>query len=208
MQAGPAGPALRIIAGLTVVAWALQALFFPLENAALFAGFVPARFTLDVPALDIVPRYLTPLTATLVHGDILHLTMNLVTFWYCGKFVERFLGASGLVILYAVGAYASAGMHYLVNAGEPMPMIGASGAISAVIGAYAMLFSTSETKSFGPIPAEWVRALWLAAAWVGVQWMIGVAGAASGYSIAIAAHIGGFFAGLVLAKPLLRRRFS
>jgi len=208
VEAGPAGPALRIIAGLTIVAWALQAMFFPLENAALFAGFVPARFTLDVPALDIVPRYLTPLTATLVHGDILHLTMNLVTFWYCGKIVERILGASGLVILYAVGAYASAGMHYLVNAGEPMPMIGASGAISAVLGAYAMLFSTSQTKSFGPIPAEWVRALWLAAAWVGVQWMIGIAGAASGYSIAIAAHIGGFFAGLVLAKPLLRRRFS
>lgn len=208
MQAGPAGPALRIIAGLTVVAWALQALLFPLENAALFAGFVPARFTLDVPALDIVPRYLTPLTATLVHGDILHLTMNLVTFWYCGKIVERFLGASGLVILYVVGAYASAGMHYLVNAGEPMPMIGASGAISAVLGAYAMLFSTSETKRFGPLPAEWVRALWLAAAWVGVQWMIGIAGAASGYSIAIAAHIGGFFAGLVLAKPLLRRHYS
>ena len=104
MEAGPAGPALRIIAGLTIVAWALQAMFFPLENAALFAGFVPARFTLDVPALDIVPRYLTPLTATLVHGDILHLTMNLVTFWYCGKIVERILGASGLVILYAVGA--------------------------------------------------------------------------------------------------------
>jgi membrane associated rhomboid family serine protease len=75
-----------------------------------------------------------------------------------------------------------------------------------VVGAYAMLFSTSETKSFGPIPAEWVRALWLAAGWIGVQWLIGLAVSASGFSIAIDAHIGGFLAGLVMAKPLLRRR--
>lgn len=208
MQSFPAGPAIRVITGALAVAWGLQVLLLSLEDAALFVGFVPARFTLDIPALDVIPRYLTPLTATLVHGDILHLGMNLITFWYCGKIVERFLGASGLTILFLVGAYASAGLHYLVNTGEPQPMIGASGAISAVVGAYAMLFSTSETRSFGPIPAEWVRALWLAAAWVGVQWMIGIASAASGYSIAIAAHIGGFFAGLLLAKPLLRRRFA
>lgn len=212
MQGGPAGPVLRIITSVTVVAWVLQMLFWPLENAALIAGFVPARFLMDIPALDTIPRYLTPLTASLVHGDILHLTMNMITFWYCGKLVERFLGSSGLVILFVVGAYASAGLHYLVNTGDPLeagtPMIGASGAVSAVIGAYAMLFSSSEAKSWGPIPAEWMRALWLMAGWVGVQWLIGIASAGSGYSIAIAAHIGGFMAGLLLAKPLLKRRFT
>lgn len=207
MPAVPAGPALRILASVLTLAWIAQIILIPLDHAALFAGFVPARFTLDVPALDFIPRYLTPLTATLVHGDVLHLAMNLLTFWYCGKLVERFLGASGLLILFGIGAYVSAGFHFWVNAGAPQPMIGASGAVSAVIGAYAMLFSTSAAKNFGPVPAELVRALWLAAAWVGVQWMIGFAGAASGYSIAIAAHIGGFFTGLILAKPLLGRRF-
>ncbi len=208
MRPAPAGPVIRGLAGLTLIAWVIQFVAFPLEDAALFAGFVPARFTLDIPSLDIIPRYLTPLTATLVHGDLLHLAMNLITFWYCGKIVEQFLGSTGLGLLYVLGAYASAALHYLMNAGEPQPMIGASGAISAVVGAYAMLFSTSETKPFGPIPAEWVRALWLAAAWTGVQWMIGIAGAASGYNIAIAAHIGGFLAGLLLARPLLRRHFA
>lgn len=206
MQGGPAGPAIRIITGLTIVAWGLQMLFWPLDYAALVAGFVPARFQMDVPALDIVPRFLTPLTATLVHGGVLHLVMNLITFWYCGKLVEHFLGTRSLAILYVIGAYASAGLQYVV--GSDQPMIGASGAISAVVGAYAMLFSTSEAKSWGPISAEWMRALWLLAGWVGVQWLIGIASAGAGYSVAIAAHIGGFIAGLLLAKPLLRQRFS
>lgn len=183
-------------------------LFWPLENVALTAGFVPARFVLDIPALNIVPVWLTPLTATLVHGGLVHLAMNLLTFWYCGKLVEQLLGSTALIVLYVLGAYASAGLHYFVNAGEPMPMIGASGAISAVVGAYAMLFSTSEAKRWGPISAEWMRALWLMAGWVGVQWLLGIASAGTGYSIAIAAHIGGFIAGLLLAKPLLKNRFS
>ena len=206
MQGGPAGPAIRIITGLTVVAWALQMLFWPVDYVALVAGFVPARFQMDVPALDIIPRFLTPLTATLVHGGVLHLVMNLITFWYCGKLVEHVLGTRSLAIMYVIGAYASAGLQYAV--GSDQPMIGASGAISAVVGAYAMLFSTSEAKSWGPISAEWMRALWLLAGWVGVQWLIGIASAGAGYSIAIAAHIGGFVAGLLLAKPLLRMRFS
>lgn len=206
MQDGPAGPALRIITGLTIVAWGLQMLFWPLEYVALVAGFVPARFVMDVPALDIIPRFLTPLSATLVHGGFLHLLMNLLTFWYCGKLVEHVLGSGRLVLLYVVGAYGSAGLQYLV--GSDQPMIGASGAISAVVGAYAMLFSTSEAKSWGPFSAESMRALWLLAGWVGVQWLIGIASAGSGYSVAIAAHIGGFIAGLLLAKPLLYRASS
>jgi membrane associated rhomboid family serine protease len=190
------------------VAWVLQFLFLTLDSIAFLGGFVPARMSQNIPELDFIPAFLTPLTAAFLHGDILHLSMNLLTFWFCGKIVERFIGTSGLILLYVAGAYASAGLHYLVNMHDMQPMIGASGAISAVVGAYALLFSTSEARQIGPIPAEWVRALWLAAGWVGVQWLIGIAGAASGYNIAIAAHIGGFFAGLLLAKPLLRRRFS
>ena len=53
-----------------------------------------------------------------------------------------------------------------------------------------------------------MRALWLLAGWVGVQWLIGIASAGSGYSVAIAAHIGGFIAGLLMAKPLLYRASS
>ncbi|MBU6252933.1 MAG: rhomboid family intramembrane serine protease [Alphaproteobacteria bacterium] len=208
MRSSASGHVTRSISLVTALAWAAQFFLIQLEPVAMMAGFVPARFAAEVPGLDLIPRFLTPLTATLVHGDLLHLSMNLITFWYCGRIVERVVGGKGLIILYLIGAYASAATHWLVNIGQDQPMIGASGAISAVLGAYAMMFSQSEARAFGPIPAEWVRALWLAAGWAGVQWMIGFAGAASGYSIAIAAHIGGFFAGLLLAKPLLRRRFA
>lgn len=203
-----AGWGVRLLAAVTALAWLIQIIFVPLADAAMLAGFVPVRLAGPLPELDLIPVVLTPLTATLVHGDLLHLTMNLITLWYCGKVVERFLGTSGLALLYLIGAYASVGFHLIFNLGAVQPMVGASGAISAVVGAYAMLFSTSTARALGPISAEWVRALWLAAAWTGVQWMIGLAGDVSGYSIAIAAHIGGFFAGLLLAKPLLRRRFG
>ena len=83
------------------------------------------------------------------------------------------------------------------------------GAISALLGTYAMIFSQRGVKAFGPVPAYFVRMAWLAAAWVGLQLLIGFAG---GYdslfgSVAIGAHIGGFLAGLLLARPLLAHRF-
>ena len=85
-----------------------------------------------------MPAWLTPLTATLIHGGIAHLALNLVMLVYCGLFAERALGAAGVVILYIVGAYAAALGHWAFEPGSSMPMIGASGAISAVVGAYAV----------------------------------------------------------------------
>jgi membrane associated rhomboid family serine protease len=117
------------------------------------------------------------------------------------------LGVGPLAFLYVVGAYLAAGGQYLIDPASPIPMIGASGAISAIIGVYALLFSRNEVKRIGPIPAHWVRALWLAVAWTGVQWMVGLASAGSGYAIAWAAHVGGFLAGLALARPLLSWRY-
>ena len=86
-------------------------------------------------------------------------------------------------------------------------MVGASGAISAVLGAYAMMFGRNRVKVANPALALWLNALWLAAAWVGLQLVIGFTFETAGSRIAIAAHIGGFLAGLLLAKPLLLLRY-
>ena len=165
-------------------------------------GFIPAlvdgRAVLpaDVGAL---PVWLTPLSATLVHGGWAHLALNLVMLVYCGQQVERPLGSGGVALVYVVGAYAAALGQWVQGPSAAAPMIGASGAISAIVAAYALLYGQRR-----PGTSELVHALWLGAAWIGIQLMIGVAGMGGTLQIAIGAHIGGFVAGLLLAKPLLR----
>ena len=132
---------------------------------------------------------------------------NLLILVVCGRPTENILGMRGLVILYVVGAYAAAAAQYFAGPAETAPMIGASGAISAVLGAYALLFGRNRVKVANPTLALWLHAAWLAAAWVGLQLLVGFTFRTEGVGIAIAAHIGGFLAGLLLAKPLLMLRW-
>jgi membrane associated rhomboid family serine protease len=202
---------------VTALAW-LAAVLFGLSDILPFAGgFIPALFgateTETIKSLAEggvawrVPSDLTPLSATLIHGGFGHVAMNLLTMLFCGRVVEKVLGGWSIAFLYLVGAYAAASAHYFANAGQIVPMVGASGAISAIVGAYAMLFSRSRAKRIGPIPAHYVHALWLAVAWTAIQWLVGVALLTTGQNIAVAAHIGGFLAGLMFARTLLAIRY-
>ncbi|MES2338482.1 MAG: rhomboid family intramembrane serine protease [Pseudomonadota bacterium] len=179
------------------------------RHAALYAGFVPGRASLgmagDVPGL--VPLILTPLSSTLIHGGFVHLAFNLVTLIYCGIATERALGARGIVLLYLVGAYAACAAQWAVDPLSAIPMIGASGAASAIVGAYALLYGRSKTRNVGPIPAWLLHVLWLFAAWTVLNLAVGILSVQAGQPIAAAAHIGGFLAGLVLCRPLLLWRW-
>lgn len=206
--------ATAIITLVTIIVSAFLLLAGSLPYWAVNAGFIPLRMTaLDVPIDHVfaIPAWATPLTATLIHGGWAHVLLNLVMLAYCGQFVERALGPLGLVILYVVGAYAAAAGHWLFGPDSTAPMIGASGAISAVVGAYALLFGERRARAIGPVPAGVVHVMWLAAAWIGIQLLMGLAGfgasvGANG-AIAIGAHIGGFLGGLMLARPLLLWRY-
>lgn len=178
--------------------------------AAIMAGFIPATVlhSLSAPAgLTLLPVWLTPLTSALLHGGFLHLGLNMVMFVYCGQRVERAVGPAGLIVLFLVGAYAAAAGQWALNPLSAAPTIGASGAASAFIAAYAMLFAEKPVPAIGPIPSRVVRIAWLAAAWIGIQALVGLSLASGGPSIAIGAHIGGFVAGLALARPLLLWRY-
>ncbi len=204
MQASRPSRTTAAIAVLTAIAFVAQGFAGP--HIVLQGGFVPARLSEAVP-FAAVPFALTPLTATLLHGGWLHLGFNLLMLFYCGRQVETVLGGLRLAILYIIGAYGAALAQFLVDPGSTAPMIGASGAISAVVGAYALMFGQGQVKRIGPVPGVVVRALWLAAAWTLLQWGIGLASGGSASPIAFAAHIGGFVTGLVLTYPLLEWRY-
>jgi membrane associated rhomboid family serine protease len=198
-----AAPVTLAIAVLTAAAWLIAWMGGWQEVAAVGGGFIPARVG-GMPGDDLpLPALLTPLTATLVHSGFAHLFFNLVILLFCGRSVERVLGGQGVVILYLVGAYAAAAAQYAMDPGELVPMVGASGAISAILGAFALLFGRNKVKVAHPGLASLLHALWLAAAWIVLQILIGLTFETTGLRIAIAAHIGGFIVGLALAKPLL-----
>jgi membrane associated rhomboid family serine protease len=195
------------VAGVTASAWLIASALGQGDSAPIWGGFIPARFDGLDASFTLAPLYLTPLTATLVHAGIIHLAFNLLILLFCGRSVENIIGAPGLLILYAIGAYAAAAAHYAANVGDTTPMVGASGAISAILGAYAMLFGRNRVKIANPRLALWINALWLAAAWIMLQLLVGFTFETAGALIAIAAHIGGFLAGLLLVKPLLLLRY-
>lgn len=198
-------PATLAIAALTAAAWLIAWIAGWQEGAVVAGGFVPAHALGGGEGP--VPALLTPLTATLVHSGIVHIVFNLIMLIFCGRSVEPVLGGRGIVILYLVGAYAAAAAQYAVGPGETVPMVGASGAISALLGAYALLFGRNKVKIAHPALATLLNALWLGAAWVALQILVGFTFETTGLRIAVAAHIGGFLAGLALAKPLLLLRW-
>jgi membrane associated rhomboid family serine protease len=179
-------------------------------QAFVGGGFIPARFGTDLiaPPGTMLPFILTPLSSAFLHGGILHLVFNMVVLIFIGRQLEAPLGQAAMAVLLIAGAYAGAFAQWAADPQSTTILIGASGAISALIAVFALIFSRSKTQAIGPIPGHWVRALWLAAAWIGLQLMIGVAGGGGFGNIAIWAHVGGFLAGLLLARPLLRWRFG
>jgi membrane associated rhomboid family serine protease len=121
--------------------------------------------------------------------------------------VERVLGRTALVILYLVGAYAAALAQWLPDPASTVPMVGASGAISAVIGAFALSFGRAKHFTSSARLNRWINVVWLLVAWVVLQLMMGWLAGGQGYLLATPAHVGGFAAGLLLQRPLLLWRY-
>lgn len=199
--------ATNIIAAITALAWAIAVLAGQSDRAAGAMGFIPARLSGAAVPFAAVPAFLTPLTATLVHSGPIHLGFNLLVLVWCGTAVERALGKPGLILLYLVGAYAAALAQWAVDPTGIVPMVGASGAISALVGAFALSFGRAKQVSRSPTLNRWINVAWLLAAWIVLQIMMGWLAGGQGYLLATPAHVGGFAAGLLLQRPLLLWRY-
>ena len=199
--------ATNVITLLTAAAWVVTVVLGLDQQAALALGFIPDRLSGGAVPWAAVPTILTPLTATLVHSGPIHLGFNLLIFLWCGREVERVLGNTGLVVLYLVGAYAAAIAQWAMDPSGTVPMVGASGAISAVMGAFALSFGRPRMITRSPALNRWINAIWLMAAWIVLQVMMGWLGDQQGYLLATPAHVGGFAAGLILQRPLLLWRY-
>lgn len=207
----PPGPLTNILVIANVLCGLLLLWPSAWETSVMAGALIPARFsTGDVAYLNIpyaLPVWLTPFSSAFLHGSIMHLVLNMAMLLLMGRMTERVLGWQGLGFLYLSGMLASALAEYLAHPESNVPVIGASGAISAVIAVYMLLFPNSEPKPWLGIPTKFARPLQLLLMWVLINLMIGYAGPGMGFGIAIWAHIGGFIAGLTLARPLLRWRY-
>ena len=198
--------ATAIIALVTVAVSAI-AFFSGLDYFVAVAGFIPARLSGLLPLPGALPAWLTPWSSALIHGSWLHLGINMLILVFVGSQVERVIGASGIVLAYLVGAIAAAATQFAVDPSSTTPMVGASGAISALFGLYALFFGRPKQVTANQKINRWIHAAWLLATWIVLQWMSAVLAGGQGIMLATPAHIGGFIAGLLMQRPLLLWRY-
>jgi len=198
--------ATSIIAMITVAVSGF-AILSGLDWFVAVAGFIPLRLSGTIDLAGALPAWITPLTSALLHGSWVHLIINMVMLGIAGSQVERVVGGSGLVLAYVLGGLVAALAQFAWDPSSPIPMVGASGAISALFGLYAIYFGQPKQVSHNQKINRWIHVAWLLAAWVVLQWMSALLAGGEGVMLATPAHIGGFVAGLLLHKPLLLWRY-
>ena len=138
-----------------------------------------------------------------LHGSVGHIAGNMLFLWITGDNVEDEFGPLPYIGFYLFCGVAAAMAHVLVAPESSVPLVGASGAISGVMGAYIALFPHSRIKIFYwfyfYIGTAQIRAVWWLGFWFGFQLLSGAAVGASGGGVAYAAHIGGFVIGAAVA---------
>lgn len=159
-----------------------------------------------------VSVYLTLLTSMFMHGGIAHLLGNMWFLWIFGDNVEDDLGHLRYAVFYLLAGIIASLCHVAMNASGPaslIPSLGASGAISGVMGAYLVLHPTRRVqvimlRMITVVPGYVAVGLWFAFQLVSGLGLLGSGSRESG--VAYAAHIGGFLAGIVLIKPFMLGR--
>jgi membrane associated rhomboid family serine protease len=154
------------------------------------------------PSLRAVPPWATILTSMFLHGGWFHLIGNMVFLWIFGNNVEDALGRLRYLVVYVVSGTAAALVQAAMSPASHVPMIGASGAIAGILGAYLMLYPRANVHVFVWIVIFFrivnVPAWILLGLWFAMQLVSGVARGPESPGVAFWAHVGGFVTGMIL----------
>lgn len=193
------------------------------ERSVFALGVIPSVLsgaTSMPPEFSWVPPWATVLTSMFLHGGFGHLLGNMLFLWIFGNNVEDAMGHLRFVVFYLLCGVAAVFAQVLPDTHSNVPMVGASGAISGVLGAYMLLYPRARVLLALPPPfifitIGWFRAVWVLAGWFVLQLLMGAGSQPqSGESggVAFGAHVGGFVAGVLLVPlfkqadvPLFRR---
>ena len=190
-----------------------------MDMSAFMFGFVPARLSGFMPegALharikeESLPAVVTLISSVFMHGGFLHLLGNMWFLWIFGDNVEDVMGRINYLLFYlAAGAIASLS-HFVLNVKSPVPLVGASGAISGVMAAYLLLFPRARVATLiflgFFIQVVNLPALIVIGLWILFQVIYGfVTVGEQGGGVAYFAHIGGFVAGLLLYRLFIPKK--
>ena len=194
-----------IFIGLCVLTYAYQS-SLPQEPGAVFAlqyGAIPALIFGHASFPDgaaAIPASMTLLTSMFLHGSWMHLLGNMLYLWIFGNNIEDTMGHWKFIVFYMLCGILAALSHALTDTASPIPMVGASGAISAVLGAYLLLFPRAHVLVLLPVlgmtrvPAGIVLGMWFVTQLISGGMSVG----RTGGGVAFFAHIGGFLAGMAL----------
>ncbi|NWG11981.1 MAG: rhomboid family intramembrane serine protease [Acidobacteria bacterium] len=176
-------------------------------------GAIPAVIlgTRSLPdQLAAIPPVFSLVTSMFLHGGFMHLIGNMLYLWIFGNNIEDAMGRVRFLVFYLVCGFAASFLHILSNASSVIPAIGASGAISGILGAYLLLYPHAQVLTLIPlgiftrlvyIPAGIVLGLWFV-----FQLISGSLSGSEAGGVAWWAHVGGFVAGMVLVGLLKKRR--
>ncbi len=159
------------------------------------------------------PVWLTLFTSMFMHAGLLHLGGNMLYLWIFGNNVEDVLGRGRFVLFYLACGVAASAAQIAISPNSLIPNVGASGAIAGVLGAYFVLYPNARVLAIVPIFIAFlaeVRAYWVLLLWIVLNVFQGVAGLGARGSGGVAhfAHIGGFFAGMLLISLLGGRKLA
>jgi membrane associated rhomboid family serine protease len=168
------------------------------------------------PNIDNPPAFLTLFTSMFMHGGWLHIIFNMLFLWIFGNNVEDAMGRVRYIAFYLLGGLAASGAQIAVSPDSTIPLVGASGAIAAVLGGYALLYPFARvlTLFFAffifilEIPAMVLLGLWIFLQFLPAVGQLATPEVGGSGGVAYFAHIGGFVFGLAAVTLFAKRRSS